>query len=240
VLLTVSPAVFSADNAYLEIAVGGETLTPRQQIVSVGYAVRAAKADNAVTSNDAAAHIAADGDLSATNEIQNIVAGTGLSGGGNEYRSSILDYIADYGLYLQQSDIELYKPTDDDYMSGITIESEEFVEDCNPCELVCLGSDGYLRKAKSDSINTMPALFLTRDVVMSGWNGMAILTMGLVKHSSWSWTPNTPLYVSSGIAGAITNEVPTATGHIAQKIGYAIQSGIIYFRPDLTLVEVKE
>ncbi|MFA5840500.1 MAG: hypothetical protein WC890_07655, partial [Candidatus Margulisiibacteriota bacterium] len=44
---SISTEVFNGANRYLEIAVGGETLSPRTQIVSVGYANRAAVADRA-------------------------------------------------------------------------------------------------------------------------------------------------------------------------------------------------
>ncbi|MFA5928379.1 MAG: hypothetical protein WC838_03670, partial [Candidatus Margulisiibacteriota bacterium] len=42
VLDQVSPNVFSGDNAYLEVTIGAETLSPRTRINSVGYALQAA------------------------------------------------------------------------------------------------------------------------------------------------------------------------------------------------------
>jgi hypothetical protein len=42
----ITPAMIAGDSLYLEIAVEGETLTPRQRLVAVPYALRAAVADN--------------------------------------------------------------------------------------------------------------------------------------------------------------------------------------------------
>ena len=51
--MPLDPAHFTG-NTYLEIAVGGETLTPRQPLGAVAYALGASQAEHAATANDAA------------------------------------------------------------------------------------------------------------------------------------------------------------------------------------------
>ena len=51
--MPLDPAYFTGDT-YLEITVGGETLTPRQALGAVAYALGASQAEHAATANDAA------------------------------------------------------------------------------------------------------------------------------------------------------------------------------------------
>ena len=62
--------VFAGTPVYLEITVGSETLTPRLPIDAVPYAVSATTADKL------------GGVITATDVVQSVVAGAGLSGGG--------------------------------------------------------------------------------------------------------------------------------------------------------------
>ncbi|HVN67045.1 MAG TPA: hypothetical protein VMT55_01630, partial [Candidatus Sulfotelmatobacter sp.] len=55
-----SPTVFNGDPRYIEITVGGETISPRSQVVSVGYALTSELAqnvaNNSITRNSIAAN----------------------------------------------------------------------------------------------------------------------------------------------------------------------------------------
>jgi|GEM_PF-3549038 len=75
--------VFSGAARYLEITVGGEVLSPRTQIVSVGYAFKAASAqsieDNTVTTSKIASNAVTDAKVASGQFVKKIIAGTGIS-----------------------------------------------------------------------------------------------------------------------------------------------------------------
>ncbi len=52
---TFDPALFSADNRWLEVTVNGETLTPRQTVTSVAFSLQAEEAAHAAAADNAAA-----------------------------------------------------------------------------------------------------------------------------------------------------------------------------------------
>ncbi|MFA5929176.1 MAG: hypothetical protein WC838_07760, partial [Candidatus Margulisiibacteriota bacterium] len=86
VLDQVSSNVFTGDNAYLEVIVGGETLAPRTQINSVGYALQAASVTGLSNSIPSSGNVgigttapAAKLDIYSANELDGIKV-RGLSG----------------------------------------------------------------------------------------------------------------------------------------------------------------
>lgn len=95
-------------------------------------------------------------------------------------------------------------------------------------------SDGWAI-AKADSATTLPALGLC---VETGTGSRKVLTHGIVRNTSWSFTAGQKIYVSAGTAGAITSTAPsTATNHI-QVIGVALSATVVYFFFDSTYVEI--
>ena len=65
----------------------------------------------------------------------------------------------------------------------------------------------------------------------------ALLTYGLIRDDSWSWTTGNELYVSL-TAGNPTATMPSNTGEMIRIIGYAKSSNHIWFDPDKTYLEV--
>ncbi|MFA4844808.1 MAG: hypothetical protein WC632_07685, partial [Candidatus Margulisiibacteriota bacterium] len=74
----VSPEVFNSSSRYLEISIAGETLTPRVQLVSVGYAFKTALAQGVEDGTITRAK-AASGQF-----VKQIVAGSGIGVSGDE------------------------------------------------------------------------------------------------------------------------------------------------------------
>ncbi|MFA4844437.1 MAG: hypothetical protein WC632_05760, partial [Candidatus Margulisiibacteriota bacterium] len=84
----ITAAVFNAATRYLEISVGGETISPRTPIVSVGYAFRAATADNiedsAITDSKIAAGTITNAKVASGQFVKRIIAGSGIGVSGDE------------------------------------------------------------------------------------------------------------------------------------------------------------
>jgi len=66
-LTTPLTGVFDGSDLYMEITIGGETLSPRKQITSVPYALVSAKADHAISADSAKTALQADQATNATN-----------------------------------------------------------------------------------------------------------------------------------------------------------------------------
>jgi len=101
-------------------------------------------------------------------------------------------------------------------------------------DVLYVGSDGRLNKASNAAIATAGALYITNT------NGVAddivnCLLTGYVCHSSWNWTTGGLLYL--GASGAITQTPPTATDSVTQVLGVALSATIIYWKPELVMVE---
>jgi len=103
--------------------------------------------------------------------------------------------------------------------------------------LLHVHSDGKYIKADADLSTTMPAVALAAESISANNSGVIILE-GYCRNDSWSWTPGEFLYVSTA-SGAITATRPSGSGDQVQVIGYAVSSTVIYFKPDLTLVEIQ-
>lgn len=95
-------------------------------------------------------------------------------------------------------------------------------------------SDGDWREADADSLSTMPCRAIALE---SGTGTKLLLRRGWIRDDSWSWTPGSPVYVSTS-GGGLTQTKPSGTGDQVQIVGYAETADIIDFNPSSTIVEV--
>jgi len=101
--------------------------------------------------------------------------------------------------------------------------------------LLYMKSNGNLAEADADSATTVPGVFLAVD---SGTgSNKRMLVKGIFRLNSWSWTPGQILYASP-TAGGITATRPSTTGQQVQVVGIALTSNIIFFDPQLVIVEI--
>jgi hypothetical protein len=56
-----------------------------------------------------------------------------------------------------------------------------------------------------------------------------LMTYGLIKETSWSWTVGAVLYL--GNAGAMTETAPTTDGEIIRIMGHAVDATTVMFNP---------
>lgn len=98
-------------------------------------------------------------------------------------------------------------------------------------------SDGKVWKADADADTTMPAIVMALGTINADATGR-FLHIGVVRDdTSWDWTVGATLYVDT-TAGAITETAPSGSGDIVQVVGIAITADVIYFKPDLTIIEL--
>ena len=103
---------------------------------------------------------------------------------------------------------------------------------------VCyMKSDGKLWKAKADAAATMPGLYMATEALAADAYG-TFLVLGYARDNTWTWTGGGILYVSDTTAGAMTQTAPSDPGEQVQRLGIAMTAHVVYFNPDLTVVEV--
>ena len=113
------------------------------------------------------------------------------------------------------------------------------------CLLVCVDclrllqiSDGTWELADADSASTCDGLLGIALGAASNTNG--VLLRGFVTLDHDPGAVGDVLFVSTTTAGDTTASAPSGSGDIVRVIGYCLHasSGMIYFNPDGTFVEV--
>jgi len=103
---------------------------------------------------------------------------------------------------------------------------------------VCqLASDNKFYKMDASAESTTKGLCAMSTESATTDSSCALLTYGLIRDDSWSWTTGNELYVSL-TAGNPTATMPSNTGEMIRIIGYAKSSNHIWFDPDKTYLEV--
>ena len=98
-----------------------------------------------------------------------------------------------------------------------------------------VSSDGTLKEADANAVATMPCVALA---LGSGTGDKEILLQGFIRNEDWAWTPGGLIYVSP-TTGVITQTKPSASGQQVQILGVAVSDDMIYFKPNLMLIEIK-
>jgi hypothetical protein len=98
-------------------------------------------------------------------------------------------------------------------------------------------TSGNLKKAQANAAGTMPGLFMALEDIANGAEGKFLCT-GFITNSGWAWTIGDELLVSDTVAGGITQTLPADPGDQVQRVGMAESATVIYFKPDVTVVEI--
>jgi len=94
-----------------------------------------------------------------------------------------------------------------------------------------------MKKAQANAAGTMPGLFMALEEIAQDAPGL-FLMVGRTASSGWAWTIGDELLVSDDVAGGMTQTLPADTGDQVQRVGVAESATAIYFKPDVTVVEV--
>lgn len=101
---------------------------------------------------------------------------------------------------------------------------------------VALVDDGMVWKSDANTIALMPIKGIATNDVLPNANGIFLIE-GFYRTDTHGFAIGALLYASL-TPGAITDTPPAGTGDLVQRIGIAVTANVIWFRPDLTMVEV--
>ena len=129
------------------------------------------------------------------------------------------------------------EPTSDDTTSGFYITA---TVDTNSTGIGCplyLAADGNWDEADADAISTAPALALAME---TGTGSKKIMLMGIMRNDGWNWTTGpgelSLVFLGTDI-GTLTQTAPSGSGDVIQAVGYALSDDVIFFMPQLHVVE---
>lgn len=96
-----------------------------------------------------------------------------------------------------------------------------------------IAADFHYEEADADAVTTMPCVALALE---SGTGSKKVLLKGYFRNDSWNWSAGL-IYVST-TAGALTQTKPSGSGNQVQIAGYAVSADVMYFDPQLPMVEI--
>ena len=127
----------------------------------------------------------------------------------------------------------------DHTVSGLTniLTAGETVTFGDVCSLKVDDSEMYL--AGGSAITTMPVTAMALATIADAATG-SFLKIGYVRDDTWTWTIAGLIFVAiTGTTGnTLTQTAPSATGEQVQLVGYAFSADVMYFQPNLMLVEI--
>jgi len=141
-------------------------------------------------------------------------------------------------LYLSNQKIE-YRATPGGnlWANGIKIEGTAGGAIDLATRLIYVNSSGRWEEADADSATTMPATGISLESAAGDGSDVAVLLHGIIRNDGWAFTPGAVLYVSN-TPGYVTATAPAGSGDQVQRIGVALTADVIFFNPDLTVIEV--
>jgi len=99
-----------------------------------------------------------------------------------------------------------------------------------------MNSNGEYEAADADNVATMPCVAMALE---SGTGNKKILLQGYITNESWAWTTIGGLIYVSPETGELTQTIPASSGQQVQIVGYATGSDMMYFTPNLMLIEIE-
>ena len=100
-------------------------------------------------------------------------------------------------------------------------------------------STGEWMLADADALATMPAMCMALESKTDG-QACKVLLWGFVRYDTWNWTVGGLIYVTvTGTTGnTLSQTAPSAGGEQVQIVGYAVTADIMYFSPNVMLIEI--
>jgi len=102
-------------------------------------------------------------------------------------------------------------------------------------DIVYTDISSKMSKADADGIATMPVMAFATTALNNNTTG-TFLTYGYVRDDTWTWTINGMVYADT-VSGSLTQTAPTGTGDQVQVVGIALSSHVLFFNPQLLLIE---
>jgi hypothetical protein len=138
-------------------------------------------------------------------------------------------------------------PAADTYSVGSVVVTATAVSTTAIGSLCYLDANKQMALADADASATMPGLYMATAVITAGQPGV-FLRSGIIHLHTLNpgWTAGEPaglIYAGSGAttshtAGAIAQAVPTGSGDQVQIVGVALDTDVLDFSPDKTVIEL--
>lgn len=109
-------------------------------------------------------------------------------------------------------------------------------EDIKQFDTVYLTAADGVHKANATNDTEVPVKGIATADVDDGNEGVFLIE-GFIRNNDWGWAVGALLYAGT-VDGGLRVSAPPASGNMVQRVGIAIHEDIIWFRPDLTMVEV--
>lgn len=130
-----------------------------------------------------------------------------------------------------------FEPTSDDTGSGIIISA---TVDSNSTGVGCplyMAADGHFDEADADAVSTAPCVAIALE---TGTGTKKVLLSGLIRNDGWNFTTGPGelgLVFLSTTVGTLTQTAPSGTDDVVQVVGFALSDDVLYFSPQLHLIE---
>jgi hypothetical protein len=98
-------------------------------------------------------------------------------------------------------------------------------------------SDGKYWKADADAAATAPVVAMATATINADATG-TFLAFGFARDDTWDWTVGDLLYLDEATAGGMDDDQPTGNTDIVQVLGYAYSADVVFFNPNMAIVEV--
>jgi len=97
-----------------------------------------------------------------------------------------------------------------------------------------LDTDGNYIEANASAEATMPCTAIATE---TGTGSKEVLLHGFIRNDLWTWTPGGAVHVNI-TNGTLSQVIPSASGNQVQRVGIAYTANILYFNPDMTVLEI--
>ena len=121
--------------------------------------------------------------------------------------------------------------------TGLIVDDITVGENVTFGDLCYLKSDGKYWKTDANAITTTAGSLLIALESITSDNTGKFLKRGYVREDTWAFTRSDILYVG-GTSGAISNTPLSGVGDCIRKIGHAYNTNIIWFTPELLIIEL--
>lgn len=145
-----------------------------------------------------------------------------------QYKSATIKAIGtdEYLITASSGQLDLDINDTDDTYKGITIAGYTAGGTIAQWDAVYLDGSSTWQKADANGSGTYPA----RGLAVAGYSSTdpaIILTNGIARNDSWSWTVGGTLYLST-TAGGLTQTAPSTSGDKIQQVGFALDADRAY------------
>jgi hypothetical protein len=100
-----------------------------------------------------------------------------------------------------------------------------------------MAADGHFDEADADAVSTAPCVAIALE---TGTGSKKVLLHGVIRNDDWDWTTGPGelgLVFLSTTVGTLTQTAPSGENDVIQVVGFALSDDVLYFNPQLHVIE---